>query len=116
MAGRINPKTAFKAGLLQLVLVAILGAAMGASLPHDFFESWGWLAGPAAWLICAAVTALLVKLAVPMTLAGAVLSGIPSALATLTGVHWLGVVVGIGLFALWCGWLALRESEQAAGA
>jgi len=103
-------KTALKAGAIQLVLVAILGAVLGISLSHHFFESWGWLAGPAAWLICAAITGALLRLAVPMVLLGAVLSGIPSALATLTGVHWLGVVVGIVLFGLWCGWLAGREA------
>lgn len=115
MAGRIDPKTAIKAGLLQFVLVAILGAALGLSLPHDFFESWGWLAGPVAWLICAAMTALVIKLPIPMTILGAVLAGIPSAAATLTGVHWLGVAIGIVVFALWCGWLMARADRRSAG-
>lgn len=104
------------AGLLQLALVAALGLALGLSLSHDFFESWGWLAGPAAWLICAAVTALVMKLPIPITILGAVAAGIPSAAATLTGVHWLGVAIGIVLFALWCGWLAARGDRRPAGA
>ena len=104
------------AGLLQLVLVAVLGVALGLSLSHDFFESWGWLAGPAAWLICAAVTALIVRLPIPISVLGAVVAGIPSAAATLTGIHWLGVAVGIALFALWCGWLAARGDRRPAGA
>ncbi len=104
------------AGLLQLALVAALGLALGLSLSHDFFESWGWLAGPAAWLICAAVTALVMKLPIPITTLGAVAAGIPSAAATLTGVHWLGVAIGIVLFALWCGWLAARGDRRPAGA
>ncbi len=104
------------AGLLQLVLVAVLGVALGLSLSHDFFESWGWLAGPAAWLICAAVTALIVRLPIPISVLGAVVAGIPSAAATLTGIHWLGVAVGIVLFALWCGWLAARGDRRPAGA
>lgn len=104
------------AGLLQLALVAALGLALGLSLSHDFFESWGWLAGPAAWLICAAVTALVMKLPIPITILGAVAAGIPSAAATLTGVHWLGVAIGIVLFALWCGWLAARRDRRPAGA
>lgn len=104
------------AGLLQLALVAALGLALGLSLSHDFFETWGWLAGPAAWLICAAVTALVMKLPIPITILGAVAAGIPSAAATLTGVHWLGVAIGIVLFALWCGWLAARRDRRPAGA
>ncbi|MFM8527622.1 MAG: hypothetical protein ACKOBH_05870 [bacterium] len=116
MTQRVDSRTAVIAGLLQLVLVAALGVALGLSLPHDFFESWGWLAGPAAWLICAAMTALIIKLSIPITILGAVVAGIPSAAATLTGVHWLGVAVGIVLFALWCGRLAARRDRRSAGA
>ena len=104
----MDAKTALKGSLILLVLVAILGAILGVTLPHDFFESWGWLVGPLAWLGCAALTGALLKLPVPMTLAGAILSGIPGALATLTGVHWLGVAAGVIAFGIWCGWLATR--------
>lgn len=114
MQVNIDRKTALKGGLIQLVSVAILGVVLAITLPHHFFESWGWLAGPAAWLICAAAAGSLLRLSVPMTLLGAVLAGIPSALATLTGVHWLGVVVGIFLFGLWCGWLSMREAAAEA--
>ena len=113
MGARLDGKTALKAAALQLVLVAALGAILGLTLPHSFFESWGWLAGPAAWLICAAITGRVIGLAIPMTLLGAILSGIPGALGTLTGVHWLGVVLGIGAFAIWCGWLGRREGRTA---
>ena len=36
----------------------------------------------------------------------AAVAGIPSLVAVAAGVHWLGVVVGVPLFALWCGRLA----------
>jgi len=49
-----------------------------------------------------------------ITVLGAVVAGVPSAAATLTGVHWLGVAVGIVLFALWCGWLAARGDRRSA--
>jgi hypothetical protein len=39
-------------------------------------------------------------------LAGAALAGIPSLVAVAADVHWLGVVIGIPLLALWCGRLA----------
>lgn len=114
MSRSLDGKTATKAGLLQLALVAALGAILGLSLPHGFFEDWGWLAGPIAWLICAAITGRVIGLPTPMTLLGAVLSGIPSGLATLTGAHWLGVVIAIAAFALWCGWLGARGQSQVA--
>jgi hypothetical protein len=40
---------------------------------------------------------------------GAVLAGIPSALAVLAGIHWLGVAIAVAAFAAWCAWLATRH-------
>ncbi len=91
-----------KAALVQLAAVAVLSAALGLALPHDFFESWGWLAGPASWMVCAAITARVLRLPTGPTLLGAVLAGIPSALAVLVGLHWLGAAVAVVLFAAWC--------------
>ena len=108
MSANVDLKTSLKGALLLLALVAVLGVILGVTLPHEFFEGWGWLVGPVAWLGCAAATGAVLRLSIPMTLVGAILSGIPGALATLTGVHWLGVAVGIITFGLWCGWLAAR--------
>ena len=88
----------WRAALVQAVGVAVLSVALAIALPHSFFEDWGWLAGPGAWMACALVTALVLRL----TLAGAVLAGLPSLLAVVLGVHWLGAVVAIALFAAWC--------------
>ena len=37
-----------------------------------------------------------------------VLAGIPSAIAVVAGVHWLGVAIAVAAFAAWCAWLAQR--------
>jgi hypothetical protein len=42
---------------------------------------------------------------------GAVLAGIPSAVAVLAGVHWLGVAIAVAAFAAWCAWLAGRPGR-----
>jgi hypothetical protein len=99
--------TLWRAALLQLAAVALLSIALGLALPHDFFEDWGWLTGPAAWMLCAAFTARLLALPLGPTLLGAVLAGLPSLLAVLAGAHWAGAVLAVGLFALWCA--RLRE-------
>ena len=91
-----------RAVVVQLVAVAALSAVLGLALPHGFFEDWGWLVGPAAWLACAALTALMLRLPAGPTLLGAALAGIPSALAVVLGVHWLGAAVAVVLFAIWC--------------
>jgi hypothetical protein len=99
--------TLWRAALLQLVAVAALSLALGLALPHSFFEDWGWIAGPASWMLCAAFTARVLALPLGPTLLGAVLAGLPSLLAVLVGLHWAGALLAIALFALWCG--RLRE-------
>jgi hypothetical protein len=91
-----------RAAVVQLVAVAALSAVLGLALPHGFFEDWGWLVGPVAWLVCAALTALMLRLPPRPTLLGAALAGIPSALAVVVGLHWLGAAVAVVLFAIWC--------------
>lgn len=94
--------TLWRAALLQLVAVALLSIALGATLPHDFFVDWGWIAGPAAWMLCATLTARLLRLPLVPALIGAAVAGLPSIAAVVLGVHWAGAVLAVALFALWC--------------
>jgi hypothetical protein len=96
----------WRAAAVQALSVAVLSVALALALPHSFFEDWGWLAGPAAWLLCALVTAAVVRLPAGRVLIGAALAGLPSLLAVVAGVHWLGAAVAVVLFALWCARLA----------
>jgi hypothetical protein len=98
-------RTFWQAASTQLLAVLLLAGALGAALPHGFFEDWGWIAGPASWMLCAAITSWFVRLPVRLVLVGAALAGLPSLLAVLVGLHWLGALVAILLFALWCAWL-----------
>jgi hypothetical protein len=92
----------WRAAVVQAVAVAVLSLALGLALPHSFFEDWGWLAGPGAWALCALLTARVVGLPAVPTLIGAALAGLPSLVAVILGVHWLGAVLAIALFAMWC--------------
>jgi hypothetical protein len=94
--------TLWRAALVQLAAVAVLSIALAIALPHDFFVDWGWIAGPASWMLCAAFTARVLGLPLAPTLTGAVLAGLPSALAVVFGVHWVGATLAILLFAIWC--------------
>ena len=108
---RINTSAALRAGLIQLIVVGVLALISGLLLPHSAFESFGWLIGPLAWIVAATITAIAVKLPLPPAWLGAVLAGIPSAIATVAGAHWLGAVIALICFALWCGGLAARRIE-----
>jgi hypothetical protein len=105
----VDVPTLWRSALLQLAAVALLSVALGLALPHDFFIDWGWIAGPSAWLLCAAFTARVLNLPLPSALLGAALAGLPSLVAVLLDLHWAGAVLAVGLFALWCA--RLREEE-----
>jgi hypothetical protein len=92
----------WRAAALQVCAVALLSVALALALPDSFFDDWGWLTGPAAWVLCAALTAGLLGLPRRRTMLGAVLAGLVSLPAVLLGLHWIGVAIAVGLFAVWC--------------
>jgi hypothetical protein len=105
--------TAVRAGVGQATAVAAVSIVLAIALPHSFFEDWGWLAGPGAWMLCAALVARLLGLPVVPALIGAALAGLPSVLAVVVGVHWLGAALAVVLWALWCGRLAVERGLTA---
>ena len=100
----------WRAAALQLVAVAALSIVLGVALPHSFFEDWGWLAGPGAWLLCAAFTGRVLALPLAPVMLGAALAGIPSAIAVVLGLHWLGAAVAVAVFAAWCARLTRKDA------
>lgn len=100
---------ALKVAVLQLSSVAILSILLAIALPKSFFEDWGWIVGPSAWIACAALTARALELPLRFTLLGAALAGLPSIIAVVIGIHWLGTVIAVGLFAAWCDALMGRK-------
>jgi hypothetical protein len=96
----------WRVAVVQLVAVAALSILLAIVFSHGFFESWGWLVGPLAWLACAWVTARVVGLEPSPTLLRALLAGVVSVLFVLIGLHWLGALVAVGFFA----WLCARET------
>jgi len=94
---------AVKAALTQAAAVAVLSIVLAIALPHSFFDDYGWIAGPAAWALCALVTARVLGLPAGWTLLGAALAGLPSLIGVVLGAHWLGAAIAIVLFGVWCG-------------
>ena len=71
-------------------------------LPDDFFEDYGWLSGPIAWIACAAMTAQILSLPRELALFAALAGGVAGAVVGLTLDHTVGLVVGIAVFAASC--------------
>jgi hypothetical protein len=105
----VSRRVLVRTAVLQTLLVGALSTLLAVALGSHFFTHWGWLVGPAAWLACAAATARILSLPLARTLAGAVAAGLPSIAAVAAGLHWLGDVVAIALFAVWCAWTAPRH-------
>jgi hypothetical protein len=109
----VNGSVAWRAGLVQGLSVAATAVVLGLALPRSFFEDYGWAAGPGVWALCALLTAAVLRLPALPVLAGAALAGIPSLVTVLLGVHWAGVPLAVGIFAVWCGWLAGTRKPMA---
>jgi hypothetical protein len=103
---------AWRAALIMGVAVAVVAVVLGAALPREFFEDYGWAAGPAVWAGCALLTAAVLRLPLVPALAGAALAGLPGLAGVMAGAHWLGPPFGVVLFGLWCGWLAARDGRR----
>jgi hypothetical protein len=110
----VDRSVAWRAALLQLLLVAAFAVVLGVTLDGSFFEDWGWLAGPGVWGICALGVAAALRLPPLSALAGAALSGLPSLATVLAGVHWAGTPLALVLFGAWCGWRAARRPSDRA--
>lgn len=110
----IDRSLALRAGLIQLVAVAAVSIVLALALPHSFFEDWGWLSGPTAWVLCALFTGRVLRLPLLQTFIGAVLAGLPSILAVVAGLHWLGAFLAVILFALWSGRMEPRPVSSTA--
>jgi hypothetical protein len=108
--GGVDRVVAIRAALLQGSSLAVLAVALAIALPRSFFEDWGWAAGPGVWALCAGVAATVLRLPLVPALAGAALAGIPSLIGVLAGIHWIGAPLGIVLFGLWCGRLAMSPA------
>ena len=80
---RMDGSVAWRAGLLMAVSVAVVALVLGAALSREFFEDYGWAAGPGAWALCALLVAAVLRLPPLAVLAGAALAGLPGLLGVL---------------------------------
>lgn len=95
----MNSGRFWRAALIQLVVVAIPFAILALTVPHDFFDDYGFAVGPVLWIVCSLVTGRLLRLPVVFTLFCAAAGGVAAALVLLVASHAAGIVAGIAVFA-----------------
>jgi hypothetical protein len=88
---------------VQLAAVAVLsGVLIALPLSDDFFDDWGFLVGPIAWLVCSLVTARVLSLPVGYVLFAALAGGVAGTIVLLVASHWPGVGVALLVFGASC--------------
>jgi hypothetical protein len=88
---------------VQAIVLAIPFAVLALTLDETFFEDWGWLAGPAVWMACAALTARILSLPLGYVLFSALAGGVAGAIVFLLASHAAGMAAGLLVFAASCG-------------
>jgi hypothetical protein len=92
-----------RAALTQALLVAALFAILIAlPLGDDFFEDWGWISGPVAWILCAAVAGRILSLPASLVVFAALAGGVAGFLVSLVAGHTVGLIVAVAVFAASC--------------
>jgi hypothetical protein len=110
----VNARLFWKALAVQAVVVAIPFAVLGLALSEDFFEDWGWVVGPVAWLACSLVTARLLDIPLAYVLFSAVAGGVAGLIVMLAATHWAGMIAALLVFAASSGSYDARlETESA---
>ena len=106
----------WRAALIQAAAVAVVsGILIALPLGDDFFEDYGVVAGPLAWILCAVVTALILKLPWSLAVFAAAAGGVAGGLVVAGGAdHWIGVIVAIAVFGACCGGYETAQREMAA--
>jgi hypothetical protein len=99
----MDPTLFGRAALVQALLVAVLFAVLVAlPLSEDFFEDYGWITGPVAWIACAAGTARILALPPALALFAAAAGGLAGAGIGVVLSHMAGLVVAVAVFAASC--------------
>jgi hypothetical protein len=99
----VNKGLFWRALGVQAIAIAVLsGILIALPLSHDFFEDYGAIVGPLAWVACSAITARVLSIPLAFALFAAVAGGVAGGLVSLVTSHWVGVIVGLLVFAASC--------------
>ena len=99
----MNARLFWKALVVQALVVAVPFVILGLALSDDFFEDYGWAAGPVIWLACSLVAARLLDLPLAYVLFAAVAGGVAGLIVMLVTSHWAGIAAALLVFAASCG-------------
>jgi hypothetical protein len=103
-------------GVQALAVAVLFAILLGLPLGDDFFEDYGWLTGPVAWIVCSLITARVLSLPAGLVLFAALAGGVAGAIVSLVTSHTVGLVIGLLVFAASCGGYDPEQDERNAAA
>ena len=83
-------------------MLGLFALLVALPLPEDFFEDWGVVTGPIAWIACSLVTGRVLRLPLSLTAFSAAAGGVAGTLVGLAASHAAGLPVAIAVFAASC--------------
>src|SRR5256885_12763683 len=98
----VSSRLFWRAAVVQAVLVGALFAVLAIALPHSFFERWGIVVGPVAWIACAAASGAILRIPLPLAAMSAAAGGVAGALVGIATSHLISLPVAIAVFAASC--------------
>jgi hypothetical protein len=98
----VSVRLFWKSLAVQAVVLAVPFVLMALTLERSFFVDWGWLTGPAVWLLASLATARVLSLPLAHALLAALLGGAAGAAVLLMGSHAAGMVAALLVFAAYC--------------
>jgi hypothetical protein len=103
--------------LVQALAVGVVFAVLVAlPLGDDFFEDYGIVTGPVAWIACSLVTGRVLHIPAGLVLFAALAGGVAGGLVSLATSHTVGLVISLLVFAASCGGYDPERDERDAAA
>lgn len=92
-----------KALAVQALAIGIVFAILVAlPLRDGFFEDYGAITGPVAWIACSFVTAAVLRMPTGYVLFAALAGGVAGVIVSLVTSHTVGLIVSLLVFAASC--------------
>ena len=105
----------WRAVIVQGLLVAVLFGVLALLLDEDFFDDYGLIVGPLAWIGCAFLTGQILKLPLDLVLLAAAAGGVAGFLVSLVTAHITGIVIAVAVFGAACGGYEAMDEGDADG-
>ena len=100
--GVVSTRLFWRAAAVQVALVGALFIVLAVALPRHFFDDWGIVVGPLAWILCSAGTGKILRLPLSLTVLSAAAGGVAGALVGLATSHLVSLPIAVAVFAASC--------------